>query len=49
MDSLRAFPGTKIAQDIKLSKDKVAWQDRKSRSMSMWGTEDTNKKKTLFR
>ena len=46
---MRAYPGTKIAQDMKLAKDKVAWQDRTSKSIAKWGTDSLNHKNTLFR
>ena len=49
LDSLRLFPGTKISKNATLSKDKVAWEERRSRSMAAWGTEATTKKNTLFR
>ena len=50
LDSLRAFPGTKVSKNSKLSKDKDAWEERRSRSMAAWGTEcSTNIKTTLFR
>ena len=48
-DSLRLYPGTKISKDISLSKDKAAWEQRRSQSMAQWGTEATSKKSTLFR
>ena len=50
LDSLRAYPGTKIAQDVKLAHDKVAWQDRAAaQNVAKWGSESLGKKNTLFR
>lgn len=47
-NSLRLFPGTKVATNKNLARDKEAWQERRSRSVSTWATQSTTIKTTLF-
>ena len=50
LDSIRAYPGTKIAKTVKSTLADSEWeQHAKSRSVSQWGTESLAKKTTLFR
>ena len=50
LDSIRAFPGSKIAKTAASTLGDSDWeQHAKTRSVSQWGTEQLNKKTTLFR